>query len=203
MGYTIWKSFNKMMHISIKMSLRSTTISISLCYIISLIFGLFNFLQGDWITFGTESYGMLSLDHITGPFWEWGVTTEFLPSVIFIYLALAFSFVACVFCVEETIKVTKGKSQDKKSHIGNSQDKKSREQLPTFPVYFSISVLCYVIGLAIWTHEICNRSFSKEHFSGEHCSNFNWNFSYFAGWISTVFLLFCTICSCCWRQFVK
>ena len=54
---------------------------------------------------------------------------------------------------------------------------------------FNITVLCNVIGLAIWTHEICNGSFSKEHFSGEHCSNFNWNFSYFAG----SFILYKTI----------
>jgi len=177
-----------MTHISIKMSLMSTAISVSLCYIISLIFGWFNYIRSDWITFGTESYGVFSLDLIV---WKY---FAFSPSSLFLCLSFGFSFDACFVCVWETIKVYKGKSQDKKS----------QEHSSTFPaVFFSLSVLCNVIGLAIWTHEICNRSFAKEHFSGEHCSNFNWNFSYFAGWISTVFLLFCTICSCCWRQFVK
>merc|ERR1719466_391845 len=175
-----------MLHIGIKMSLKFTAISVSLCYIASLIFGLFNFFRYDWITFGSQSYGVLSLDPIV-PFsyraWEY---IEFFPSMIFMDVSLAFSLGAFLFCVLATITVYKGKSLDKESE----------EHYPTsVVVLFSISVLCYVIGLAIWTHEICNGSFSKEHFSGEHCS-------YFAGWISTLFLLLCTIGSCFWRKFV-
>jgi len=183
------------MHISIKMSLMSTAISVSLCFIISLIFGLFNYFRADWITFGSQSYGVQSLeDH-----WIIVPEYEYSPSTLFISASLGFSFDACLFCVCETIAVTKRKFQNK-----NSQEQFAFFCFSTFiVVVFFISVICNVIGLAIWTHEICNGSFSKEHFSGEHCSNFNWNFSYFAGWISTVFLLFCTICSCCWRQFVK
>jgi len=181
-----------MVHINIKLSLMSTAISVFLCYIVSLIFGLLNLLRADWITFGSQSYGVLSLDP------QWIIVPKYIeyspPPLFMCSFAFPSSFIGCLLCVWETKKVIKGKSLDKKS----------QEHCPTFAVVlFSIAVLCNVIGLAIWTHEICNGSFSKEHFSGEHCSNFNWNFSYFAGWISTVFLLFCTICSCCWRQFVK
>merc|ERR1712168_1029582 len=123
---------------------------------------------------------------------------EFFPSNAFMEWSVVGPVVGLFCFIRTTIAIYKGNYQNSKK-----QREKTQKNADFAVFSFIFSVLSNVIGLAIWTHEICNGSFSKEHFNGEHCSNFNWNFSYFAGWISTVFLVFCTIGSCLMNRFIK
>merc|ERR1719427_2333453 len=179
------------------MDFKATAVSVLFSYILSLIFGLFNLARLDWITFGTQYYGVLSMDPIipfSYRFWEY---TEFLPSTFMMIWAVELQVLGLFVFIRTTMAISKG------NYLKSKEQREKTQEYAVLTVFcFFISVLCNVIGLSIWTYEICNGSFSKEHFSGEHCSNFNWNFSYFAGWISTLFLLFCTIGSFFWRKFV-
>merc|ERR1712096_131341 len=187
-------SFKKMF----LMDFKGTSVSVLLCYILSLIFGVINLIRLDWITFGTQSYGVFSMDP-TVPFsyrfWEY---SEFLPSIFWMYMSRVLQFLGIFNFTRTTMAISKG------NYLNSKEQRQKTQNNAQFTVfYFFISALCNVIGLAIWTYEICIGSFSKEHFSGEHCSIFNWNFSYFAGWISTVLLLFFTIGCFRIRKFVE
>merc|ERR1712096_47492 len=175
------------------MSFKNTVISIFLCYLVSLIFGLFNLFQHDWVTFRSENCGLLETYRTVPLSWDMMDIMDnlaFIPSTILMCASLSFGLFGFGTFVWTTVA------------ISGKRNPKPQEEATFAVFWFLSSALFNVIGQAVWTYEICSGKFAKEYFSDEHCSNFNWNFSYFAGWIATVFLSFCTIGSFVMRRFV-